>query len=72
MPNNVFTGQDAVREVRRQEVVKLLRRLYQRTTGMHAAIINATRNADRITIANSMDSWRLDLDAAIELLTEED
>jgi hypothetical protein len=45
-------------------------RLQRRMIGWHSAIINATKNADRIVLANDADSVRLDLEILGDLLQE--
>ena len=50
--------------------ISRLNRVQFRLTGWHNAIINATRNADRISLANDADSLRLDLSVIHELLRD--
>ena len=54
-----------------RDALRLARRVERRLIGMHSGILNATRNADRLVLANEVDSLRLDLDTIVSLLEEE-
>lgn len=48
----------------------MLGRTERRLIGSHSTVINATRNADRLVIANGMDSMRLEIENIREILQE--
>lgn len=47
------------------DVLRRLKILERRLVSLPMATINATRHADRLTIANSLESIRLDIDGMI-------
>lgn len=52
------------------DALNVVTRLERRMTGWHSAVINATRNADRISLANDADSIRLELSVIKELIRD--
>lgn len=53
-----------------EQALRQTKRLERRFIGTHSATINAARNADRIVLANDLDSMRLDLSMIHELLRD--
>lgn len=43
---------------------RILATQHRRLIGMSSAMLNATKNADRLVLANSIDSIKLEIDAA--------
>lgn len=56
--------------IKLQDAALIMRRMHRNTTGLHSALINATRNADRIVLANDVDNMRLGMSTVVELLDE--
>jgi hypothetical protein len=53
------------------DALKRLKRIERRLIGSNSAALNATKNADRLVLANDLDSIRLDIDHVIGSLENE-
>lgn len=60
---------DSTRDCLKQ-ALRQTTRLERRFVGAHSAALNATRNADRLVLANDLESIRLDLSVIHELLRD--
>lgn len=59
------------RDILLVDALQRLKRVERRLIGSHNAAINATKNADRLVLANGLDSLRMDVDSIIGLLENE-